>query len=452
MNASIDKLVSRAIKNGTITRQDYTKHDVRQGLRNLDGSGVKVILTRIADVEGYERQDGKLVPIDGKLIYRGYEIKDLVRGFLEEGRFGFEETTYLLMAGELPAQDELRTFSQVLADARNLPHEFVQHIILPFPGPNIMNKLMTSVTVLYRLDENPDNISVENVARQSINLIAKFPTIIAYSWMAKRFKEGTSSLYIHAPNGSLSTAESFLSMMREDREFTPLEARILDLMLVLHAEHGGGNNSTFTTHTVASTDSDTYSVIAAALASLKGHKHGGANAEVLNMVDAIEKEVKPPYKENDVLGCLIKVLKGEIGDGSGLIYGMGHPVYKITDPRALIIKEEARKLAQQAGREEEFELYLTIERLTPEAMRAVKGKYTPTATNVDFFSGFVYDCMGLPREIYTPLFAMARIAGWSAHLLEHRVNRRDDKIIRPAAEYEGIAERSYVPLAERIVV
>jgi len=451
MNAVLDNIVEHAIKSGRIPKKEYEDREILQGLRYPDGEGVKVILTKVGDVVGYEKRRGKVVPIDGKLMYRGFEIQELFDGFSKEDRFGFEEVAYLLMAGELPERDELTAFTNALAEARNLRHDFVQNIILPFPSPNIMNKLMTSVSELYSLDENPDDISVQNVVRQCMNLIAKFPTIIAYSWMSKSFREGNSSLYIHEPTPSLSTAQSFLYMFRQNCEFTELEAKTLDLMLVLHAEHGGGNNSTFTTHTVASTDPDTYSVITAALASLKGPKHGGANAQVLGMMDAIKEELKkckPHYRDADVSECLVRILKGELNDGSGLIYGIGHPVYKLTDPRALIIKEEARKLAQQVRKEEEFELYLTIEKLAPEAVHTVKGKYIPTATNVDFFSGFVYQCLGFPREIYTPLFAMGRIAGWSAHLIEHRVNRADDKIIRPAADYIGPKQRPYEPLTK----
>lgn len=454
MTLVIDELVTKAISNGTIPSKAYVRHHIKQGLRNRDGSGVKVILTKVADVVGYEK-DGGVVPIEGKLLYRGYEIKDLVNGFHSEDRFGFEEVAYLLLAGELPTRDKLMDFSSALGEARNLPPDFVDQRIVPIPSRNIMMKLMRMATSLYDLDENPDDISVENVARQCINLIAKFPAIIAYSWIAKRHMERASPLYIHEPDASHSTAESFLYMIRENREFTDLEAKVLDLMLILHAEHGGGNNSTFTVHTVASTDANTYAVINAGLSSLSGPKHGGANAEVMRMMEAIKdelKEEKPPYKDDKVVETLRKVLRGEIGGPSGLIYGKGHAVYKLTDPRALILKEEAQKLARRAGREPEFDLYLQVEQLAPKAIEKEKGTYVPAATNVDFFSGFAYDCMGLPRDMYTPLFALARNPGWLAHLLELRVNRESSKIIRPAAEYIGKKERPYMPLEQRLAV
>ena len=351
------------------------------------------------------------------------------------------------MFGELPTKSELEEFSAELSDNRKLPDGFVQNTILPFPSRDIMNKLQTAVTVLYTTDPNPDDISLENVVRQCIGLIAKFPTITAYSYHAQRYNVGGGSLFIHPPNGSKSTAESFLYMLRENMDFTPLEAQVLDMMLILHADHGGGNNSTFTTRCVTSTDTDTYSTIAAALGSLKGPKHGGANAAVMGMMDIIKRDVKD-WEDDDKISNYIKmIIRGEKGGSSGLVYGMGHAVYTTSDPRALILEQKARELASAAGKLNEFNLYMKVAALAPKALKEVNGTSKTIAPNVDFFSGFVYNCLGFPREIDTPLFAMARIAGWSAHRIEEIIS--GGKIIRPASVYVGPRNQSYTPLVQR---
>lgn len=447
METLIERLTEKAMRNSNIEYHWYTDLDIKRGLRNEDGTGVKALLTEVSDVTGYEKKDGKVIPVDGKLVYRGIEINGLVNGFLEEDRPGFEETAYLLMFGELPDEDGSKEFSEILIENRALPEGFVQNIILPFPSKDIMNKLQTNVTVLYRTDPNPDDISLDNVIKQCISLIAKFPTIIAYSYQAKRYNIDGESLFIHKPNGKLSTAENFLYMLREDKKYTKLEAQILDMTLILHADHSGGNNSTFTTHCVTSTDTDTYSAIAAAIGALKGPKHGGANARVMVMMDEIKSNVKHWDRDGEVVDYLNKLLKGEAGDGSGLIYGMGHPVYTKSDPRALLIKGKAKELATEKGMLDEFELYNTIARLTHEVMSESKEREVVIAPNIDFYSGFVYDCLGFPRDIYTPLFAMARIAGWSAHRIEEIVS--GGKIIRPASVYVGPQNRAYIPIAQR---
>ncbi len=416
-------------------------------MRNDDGTGVKAILTEISDVVGYHKEGHRVIPVEGRLVYRGIEIKDLVEGFKREGRHGFEETVYLLMFGELPCSKELEMFSKSLYEQRRLPSGFVQHIILPFPSADIMNKLQSNVTVLYRKDPNPDDISVGNVIKQCISLIAKFPTIIARAYQAKRYNLDGKSLFIHEPKEGLTTAETFLYMLREDRSYTPLEAEILDLMLVIHADHSGGNNSTFTTHCVTSTDTDTYSAFAAAIGALKGPKHGGANAKVMAMMDEIKKNVRDWENDGQVIDYLSKIVRKERGDGSGLIYGMGHAVYTKSDPRAVLLKEKARELASVNGRSAEFNLYNKVAELTPEVFRKVKGLDKIIAPNVDFFSGFVYDNLGFPKEIYTPLFAMSRVAGWSAHRIEELISGK--KIIRPASIYVGPENKKYLPLAER---
>lgn len=441
-------LVKKAIRNNNIKDHWYKDYNIKRGLRNEDGTGVKAILTEISDVVGYKVEQDQVIPVEGKLIYRGIELKELVEGFRKDDRHGFEETAYLLMFGELPSPRDLRKFSQSLYEQRGLPTGFVQHIVLPFPSADIMNKLQSNVTVLYRKDPNPDDICVENVIRQCISLIAKFPTIIAHAYQAKRYNLEGKSLYIHEPKEGLTTAETFLRMLREDKSYTPLEAEILDLMLVIHADHGGGNNSTYTTHCVTSTDTDTYSAFAAAIGALKGPKHGGANAKVMAMMDEIKKSVKNWDNDGQIIDYLSKIVKKEKGDGSGLIYGMGHAVYTKSDPRAVILKEKAQEFATVNGRMDEFNLYIKVAELTPEVFKEVKGIEKVLAPNVDFFSGFVYDNFNFPKDIYTPLFAMSRVAGWSAHRIEEIISGK--KIIRPASIYVGPKNKSYIPLEERI--
>lgn len=424
----------------------YKKYDVKRGLRNGDGTGVLVGLTHIGDVIGYERVDGAVKPIQGKLLYRGIELRDIVRGFQQEGRAGFDETVFLLLFGRLPTVIELERFSAYLAQLRNLPENFTEDMILKLKGKDIMNMLARCVLALYTLDENADDLSIQNILKQSIDLIAKFPTIIAYAYHARRHQYHHKPLAIRYPKQHLHTAENFLYTLKGGAKYTSLDAKTLDLVLVLHAEHGGGNNSSFTTHVVSSSGTDTYSAIAAAIGSLKGPLHGGANLRVMGMMDDIKGNVGDWRDEHEVSHYLTKILHGEAFDGSGKIYGLGHAVYTLSDPRAVLLKEQALALAKEKGRLDEFELYTVIERLAPKAFSEFKGNNAVIAPNVDYYSGFVYDCLGIPREVYTPLFAMARIAGWCAHRLEELISSR--KIIRPA--YKNVAGTlRYLPVGER---
>jgi citrate synthase len=424
----------------------YKRYDVKRGLRNGDGTGVLVGLTHIGDVIGYERVDGTVKPIDGKLLYRGIELRDIVGGFQQEGRPGFDETVFLLLFGGLPTKGELELFSAYLAQLRDLPEYFTEDMILKLKGRDIMNMLARCVLALYTLDENADDLSTLNILKQSINLIAKFPTITAYAYHAMRHRYHHKPLAIRYPIQHLHTAENFLSMLKGATKYTPLDARTLDLVLVLHAEHGGGNNSSFTTHVVSSSGTDTYSAIAAAIGSLKGPLHGGANLKVMSMMDEVKGSVGDWRDDEEVRHYLMKILNGDAFDGSGKIYGLGHAVYTLSDPRAVLLKEQALELAKEKGRLDEFDLYTTIERVAPKAFSEFRGNSAVIAPNVDFYSGFVYDCLGIPREVYTPLFAMARIAGWCAHRLEELISSR--KIIRPA--YKNVAgSLRYLPLVER---
>ncbi|MHC5158233.1 MAG: citrate synthase [Planctomycetota bacterium] len=439
-------LTDEAVKNNSINPELFKKHGIKRALRNEDGTGVKTILTEISDVKGYKVDKGK-VPIEGHLIYRGIEIVDLVEGFLKEGRHGFDDTAYLLMFGKLPDQKMAAKFSSRLARKRALPEGFVRGSVLTFPSPDIMNKLIASVSVLYREDKNRESMAIDNVITESIDLIAKLPAIIAYSYHANRYHNEKGTFTIRRPDPSLTTAENFLFMLRSDGKYDPLEASILDMMLVLHADHGGGNNSTFTTHTVTSSWTDTYSCLAASLASLKGSRHGGANAKVMGMMDEIKEAVSNWSSEKQVAAYLKKILAKKAGDGSGLVYGMGHAVYTKSDPRAVLLRRKASEIAESKGRTDEFNLYETIAAITTDLMKQAKGKDFVIAPNVDYYSGFVYDCMGIPRQVYTPLFAMSRIAGWSAHRIEELVS--SGGIIRPASVYVGPSNVSYVPLKER---
>lgn len=446
MDNLIKILTDEAIRNNTIAPEQFKQHGIKRALRNEDGTGVKTILTEISDVRGYKIGKGK-VPIEGHLIYRGIEIVDLVEGFLTEGRHGFDDTAYLLLFGKLPNQKMAANFSSRLARKRALPEGFVRGSILSFPSPDIMNKLIASVSVLYREDKNRESMDIDNVISESINLIAQLPAIVAYSYHANKYHNEKGTFTIRRPDTSLTTAENFLYMLRSDGQYDPLEASILDMMLVLHADHGGGNNSTFTTHTVTSSWTDTYSCLAASLASLKGSRHGGANAKVMAMMDEIKEAVSDWSSERQVAGYLKKILKKEAGDRSGLIYGMGHAVYTKSDPRAVLLRKKASEIANSKGRTDEFNLYESIAQITSDLMKQAKGKDFVIAPNVDYYSGFVYDCMGIPSEVYTPLFAMSRIAGWSAHRIEELVS--SGGIIRPASVYVGPSNVSYVPLKER---
>jgi citrate synthase len=434
------------IKTAEIDRDLYTKFSVKRGLRNEDGSGVLVGLTKISSVIGFKIVDEEVIPVDGELYYRGIHINDLVAGVEKEKRYGFIEVIYLLIFGKLPNQQELENLRNYLNAQSNLPPGLNETSILGFPSPSVMNKLQRVILVLYGVDPNPDDISIPNVVKQCLDLIAKFPTIIAYSYQAMRHKLHGESLFVHPPNPTVCCAENFLYMLRPDRKYTELEADILDLALTLHADHGGGNNSTFTTHVVTSSNTDTYSAISAAVGSLKGPLHGAANSYVMDMMSDIKENVKDWIDDDELSRYLERMLRGEVHDKKGLIYGLGHAVYTKSDPRAIILKNKAKDLAAQKGRSDEHQLYLNVERLAPALFQKIKKSNKVISPNVDFYSGFVYDLLGFPRDIYTPLFAMARVVGWSAHRIEELINGR--RIIRPA--YKNVsAPQNYVPMAQR---
>ncbi len=441
----IDRLAELCKEEFPIEPSLYTEFDVKRGLRDLNGKGVLAGLTHIGNVVASKMVDGQSVPCDGKLYYRGVDVEALVEGFAKDDRPGFEETAYLLLFGQLPDKKQLEDFSQLLADLRYLPSVFTRDVIMKAPSDNMMNTLAKCVLALYSYDQMANDISIPNVLRQCLSLISLFPLISVYGYQAYNFKAG-ESLIIHQPNPKLSTAENILYMLRADSQFTPLEAKLLDLALVLHAEHGGGNNSTFTVHVVSSSGTDTYSAIAAALGSLKGPKHGGANIKVCQMFDDLMAHVSDWEDEDALRAYLRSLLHKEGFDHSGLIYGMGHAVYSISDPRARVFKGFVRKLSVEKGREREFELYDRVERLASEVISEERRIYKGVCANVDFYSGFVYRMLGLPSELYTPIFAIARIAGWSAHRIEELIN--SNKIIRPA--YKAIDDpRPYIALADR---
>ena len=424
----------------------YSKWDVKRGLRDQTGKGVLTGLTHISDVRANKIVDGVQVPIDGELFYRGYNIRDLVNGFSADNRFGYEEVTYLLLFDKLPNEEELTKFKNLLSFYRSLPTSFVRDIIMKAPSRDMMNTLARSVLTLYSYDEKDDDISIPNVLRQSLQLISLFPLLSVYGYQAYRHYHDNKSLYIHSPKENLSTAENILRILRPDKSYTPLEARILDVALVLHMEHGGGNNSTFTTHVVTSTHTDTYSAIAAALGSLKGPRHGGANIKVVDMIADMKKEIKDWKDEDEVSAYLRKLLRGEAFDHQGLIYGMGHAVYSTSDPRELIFKKYVEKLSKEKGLSEEFELYSLIEKLGPKIISQERHMFKGVCCNVDFYSGFVYEMLGIPKELFTPMFAVARIVGWSAHRIEELSN--NGKIIRPAYK-PVITDEQYVALSNR---
>jgi citrate synthase len=444
-----DKINALAQKmtNDVIPEALYAEHKVFRGLRDLDGNGVIAGLTTISQVSAKKTVDGKEIPVDGKLYYRGIDVEEIVAGFIAEDRFGFEETVYLLLFGELPSAEELAEFKALLGAYRSLPKNFTRDAIMKAPSRDMMNGLARGVLTLYYYDDNPDDTSVPNVLRQCLQLIAEFPLLAAYSFNAYRHFTHGDSLIIHAPEPELSTAENLLHILRTDSQYTPLEARVLDLALVLHAEHGGGNNSAFTAHVVSSSGTDAYSTMAAALGSLKGPKHGGANNRVMAMMDDIKANVARWSDEGEVADYLKKLLHKEAFDRSGLIYGIGHAIYSKSDPRAVLFEGFVQKLSADNGREDEYALYTTIARLAPQLIAAERRMYKGVSANIDFYSGFVYEMLGLPRELFTPIFAISRIAGWSAHMLEEIVS--GGRIIRPA--YKSVApKRSYVPLTERI--
>nr|WP_294678221.1 citrate/2-methylcitrate synthase [uncultured Blautia sp.] len=442
----IEKLTQICLENDKMDVSLYGKYNVKRGLRDINGKGVLAGLTQISNVQATEIIDGKEVPCAGSLYYRGYNIKDLTGGLISERRFGFEEVTYLLLFGKLPDKKELKDFSGMLGEQRMLPRNFVRDVIMKAPSKDIMNALSRSVLTLYSYDKNPDDISLNNVLRQCINLISEFPLMSVYAYQAYNHYERGKSLYIHNPRKELSTAENILRLLRPDKKYTALEAEILDIALILHMEHGGGNNSTFTTHVVSSSGTDTYSAIAAALGSLKGPKHGGANIKVVSMFQDMKKEVRDWTDEDEVRAYLKKLLHKEAFDRRGLIYGMGHAIYSVSDPRAEVFKGYVEMLAKEKGRMKDYELYSMVERLAPEVIGEERRIYKGVSANVDFYSGFVYSMLDLPLELYTPMFAIARIVGWSAHRMEELINT--DKIIRPA--YKNVlAEAEYVPLSER---
>ena len=440
------ELAQRSIGSYCIDPALYTTYDVKRGLRDLNGKGVLVGLTEISEVDATKIVDGKSVPAEGQLYYRGYNVQDLVRGIKPDSHFGYEECTYLLLFGELPTEEQLRQFCALLADYRTLPTSFVRDIIMKAPSKDMMNTLARSVLTLYSYDDAANDTSAPNVLRQCLQLISLFPLLSVYGYQAYRHYHDGDSLFIHTPESHLSTAETILYTLRPDKAYTPLEAKLLDIALILHMEHGGGNNSTFTTHLVSSSGTDTYSVIAASLGSLKGPKHGGANIKVVQMFDAMKREIKDWTDEEEVGNYLRRLLHKDAFDKAGLIYGMGHAVYSLSDPRAVIFRSFVERLSIEKGYEKEFALYSMVERLAPQIISAERKIYKGVSPNVDFYSGFVYSMLDLPLELYTPIFAIARIAGWSAHRMEELCC--GGKIMRPA--YMNISEhRDYVPMDER---
>ena len=442
----VEQLTEICKEHSSLDLSLYAKYDVKRGLRDVNGKGVLAGLTQISNVQATKVVDGKEVPCAGSLFYRGYNIKDLTKGFLTDGRFGFEEVAYLLLFGVLPNEEQLKEFSKILCDQRSLPTNFVRDVVMKAPSKDIMNALARSVLTLYSYDDNPDDISLPNVMRQCLNLISVFPLLSVYGYQAYNHYVKGKSLYIHLPQKGLSTAENILRILRPDKKYTELEAKILDIALILHMEHGGGNNSTFTTHVVSSSGTDTYSAIAAALGSLKGPKHGGANIKVVSMFKDMKKHIKDWTDEDEVRAYLKKLLHKEAFDRRGLIYGMGHAIYSVSDPRAEVLKGFVEKLAKEKGRMKDYNLYAMVERLAPEVIAEERRMYKGVSANVDFYSGFVYSMLDLPLELYTPMFAVARIVGWSAHRMEELINT--DKIIRPAYK-TVLPEASYVPLHDR---
>ena len=441
----IDKLAKVAGKKAKIDPELYGRYNVKRGLRNNDGTGVLVGLTEVGEVMSYLMDDGDRMPVDGRLYYQGYEVTDLVNGFYKK-RFGYEEIAFLLITGDLPTEQELADFRALLASKRPLPDGFTEDMILKAPSPDVMNKLARSVLASYSYDSNPDSLELSNVMRQCIELIARFPVMIAYGYMARLHYVEHKSLFLHAPVPEYSTAENILHLIRPDGKFTELEARVLDLALVLHAEHGGGNNSSFVTHAVSSTGTDTYSAIAAAVGSLKGPQHGGASNKAFAMMSDLRKNVSDITDEAQVRDYLAKIIRKEAFDKSGLIYGIGHAVYTLSDPRTRLLKMYAEELAKETGKDDIFNLYTMVERVAPEVFHEVKKSDKIMCANVDYYAGFVYSMLGIPPELFTPIFASARIAGWSAHRIEEVVT--GGRIMRPA--YKCVSKRrEYVPVDER---
>lgn len=446
-NSAFGELSAKFIANNRINATDFDRFSVKRGLRNSDGTGVMVGLTKICNVEGYYIDDGERIPKEGRLNYRGIDLYDFVGGCRADDRFGYEELVYLLMFGVLPTQRELDNFCALLALNRELPFDFVEDVIMRAPSPNIMNKMGSSVTALYAYDPDPDDISVENVLRQSIQLIAQLPAIMSYAYQVKRRYFYKKSMYIHPVKPTQRTAEVVLNSIRSNRQFTDSEAKLLDLCLIIHADHGGGNNSTFTTRCVTSTGTDTYSAVGAGIGSLKGFRHGGANIKVSDMVKDITEHVQDITDEDEVSAYLRKIVRREANDGSGLIYGMGHAIYTLSDPRAVLLKKHAKQLAEEKGLLAEWQLLDTIERRAPAIFCEEKGINKKICANVDLYSGLVYRTLGIPEDLYTPMFAIARVAGWCAHRLEELATNK--KIMRPA--YKSLAKhQDYRMLAERL--
>ena len=443
---AISSLCGELDKNNFINKSDFARYHVKRGLRNEDGTGVMAGLTRVCSVEGYYILDGERVAKEGKLYYRGFDINQIISNCIKENRFGFEEVVWLLLFGNLPTENQLASLQEVLSVCRELPEDFIEDQILKHPSKDIMNKMARSIMCLYSYDENPDDISVANVLRQSLQLIAQVPTIMNTAYQVKRRAFYGKTMYLHPINKDQTTAEYILNQTRSNKKFTDEEAKLLDIMLMLHAEHGGGNNSTFSTRVLTSSGTDTYSAITAGVGSLKGPRHGGANISVAKMMNDIMANVSDPTDEGQLKDYLLKILKKEAGDGMGLIYGMGHAVYTVSDPRAVILKRNARELAYQAGYEKEFKTLEAVEKVTPDLLREFKGINDEICANVDLYSGLVYKVLRIPEDLYTPLFASARIVGWCAHRLEELTT--GNKIIRPA--YKSVARtRDYVPIEKR---
>lgn len=443
--SEFDELVKQCTRSGSIDQSLYVEYDVKRGLRDSNGNGVLTGLTEISDVCGCNSVSGRKIPVDGQLYFQGYNVADLIKGFGNR-KYGFEETTYLLMFGALPTKEQLDSFIHILTDLEELSGAFIRDVIMKATSANLMNSLMKSILSLYSYDENPDDISVPNVLRQSLQLVAKMPLISVYAYQAYRHYKLDGTLMIKNPRKDYSIAENLLYMMRDDGQFTELEAKVLDICLVLHAEHGGGNNSTFTTHVVTSTGTDTYSTIAASIASLKGPKHGGANLKVQKMFADIKEHCKDWENKEEICAYLNKILDKQAFDGAGLIYGMGHAVYTNSDPRAVILKKFAKSLSEEKGRQKEFALYELVEKEAGALIMNKRQMFKPVCANVDFYSGFVYAMLGIPEELFTPMFAIARISGWCAHRLEELVN--SGKIIRPAYKYVG-HHRDYADMETR---
>lgn len=431
----------------SIAPEYFDRFEVKRGLRNRDGSGVMAGLTKVCSVEGYYIDDGERKPVDGKLIYRGVNINDIVDGCIKENRFGYEETAWLLLFGHLPTKDQLARFNDILGQCRELPEDFIEDMIMKAPSPNIMNKLERSVLSLYSYDSNPDDISIENVLRQSIQLIAQIPTIMTYAYQVKRRYYLKKSMYLHPVKPELSTAQTILYNTRSNRQFTDEEAKLLDICLILHAEHGGGNNSAFATRVLSSSGTDTYAAISAGIGSLKGPRHGGANLKVAEMMNYLKADVSDITDEGQVADFLRKIINKEAGDKSGLVYGMGHAVYTLSDPRQIILKREAAKLADEKGFAKEFRALELIEKLTPEIFASEKNNNKKICANVDLYSGLIYQMLGIPEDLYTPLFAIARVAGWSAHRIEELIS--GNRVIRPAYKNMSVP-KDYVSIDERI--